>query len=218
MLLVLFSIFQAALHKEARFCFAFEENQLADSLVEVTVLDDNGISPKHTSSYLGVSFFTLEPGKYQLEYAERKQEITIFEGEEMKLSSTGPKRYIFQPKIRCRLRQEDVVWSSLQIHVEDWDGNPILGAQVLIRGRSEQGSTDENGDLSLRLPENKELDVVVFQEGFISRNIQGHMVSDQVLKVRMSPAGYEIPELSIVAPRIEGSASTMLARRKEPQM
>ena len=74
MLLVFLSLLQVSYaQRGSLLVFAFEENQLADSMVDVTVLDQNGNPQEHSSSYLGASLFSLEPGQYQIEYAHRTE-------------------------------------------------------------------------------------------------------------------------------------------------
>ena len=124
------------------------------------------------------------------------------------------------PSVGLQKEKSQSPWRSkpkellIEGYIEDWEGQRIEGARILIRGEEKEIFSDAQGRF-FHTVEATHLDLVIFKEGYIEKVLSNYQPSDEKLKVVLSPAGYELSDVHIVAPRIEGSASTMLAKRKE---
>lgn len=202
----------------------FGTNSLPKPYSEVLLLQENGTSVAYRSDEFGVLLLSLEEGRYQVQWESHTKDVDIVSGDEAmiifsathrdEMVSSSPQDMIVEKEEP----NQDVEWVLLEGRIEDWDGNGLSGARILVRGGLKEAVSDADGRFSLSV-ESGVLDLVVLKEGYIEKSISHNIVSPstvaEMLRVVLSPAGYELSDVNIVAPRIEGSASTMLAKRKE---
>lgn len=94
---------------------------------------------------------------------------------------------------------------------------PIGDARVFVRGAPVEATTDTAGRFRLEVPSGV-LDVVVVHPDFGTVTKSGVEVKPHVethLIIEASPGGVELEELTVTAPKIEGSAVEILSERRE---
>ena len=197
--------------------FAFGSDRIPAKRVLIRFVDEEGKEQTHFTDDYGGLLLSLEEGKHHVFWGNREEVLEVRAGDQSELFFSATLRNEVQLPIQTvveGVQKEETPLTALVGTVLDWDEQPIADAQVLIRGRKEQATTNAQGQFSILVPD-EPIDLVIFKEGFVERNMAGFQVSEDELRVLLSPAGYQLEELSIVAPRIEGNASTMLAQRKQ---
>ncbi|MCB9765535.1 MAG: TonB-dependent receptor [Alphaproteobacteria bacterium] len=101
------------------------------------------------------------------------------------------------------------------LHAEE--GTPIVGARVFVRGEEVEGRSDADGVFELELPSGThELSIV--RSGFSTMAVPDVVVeADTVseLRVELLPAGLEMADYTIKAPRVEGGSAELLAQQRD---
>ncbi len=101
------------------------------------------------------------------------------------------------------------------LHVET--KKPVVGARIFVRGLTNEARTDENGQFQIEVPEGVH-DFVAVHPDFSTVTVTGKEVSGDLplkLSLEASPGGVEFEDLTVTAPRIEGSGIDILSERKE---
>ncbi|MEA3434330.1 MAG: carboxypeptidase-like regulatory domain-containing protein [Campylobacterota bacterium] len=98
------------------------------------------------------------------------------------------------------------------------EGNmPIAGARVFVRGTAVDVRTDENGRFKATVPSGKILSISVVHSAYSAQTIGGIKVAkDKAIKrvVKLTPASMELEEFVVLAPKIEGSLTDIIAEEK----
>jgi len=98
------------------------------------------------------------------------------------------------------------------------EGNtPIAGARVFVRGTGVDIRTDENGRFSAKVPSGKTLSISVVHSAYSAQTIGGIVVKKDGTTsrtVKLTPASMELEEFVVLAPKIEGSISDVIAEEK----
>lgn len=96
-------------------------------------------------------------------------------------------------------------------------GKPLVGARIFARGRSTEVRSGPGGRFRLELPAGSH-DLVVLANDHASRTLRGVAVVEGTttrLEVALPPAGLELEAMEVRAPRIEGSALSVLDERRK---
>jgi hypothetical protein len=98
------------------------------------------------------------------------------------------------------------------------EGNtPIAGARVFVRGTGVDIRTDANGRFSAKVPSGKTLSISVVHSAYSAQTIGGIVVKKDgstSRTVKLTPASMELEEFVVLAPKIEGSISDVIAEEK----
>ncbi len=98
------------------------------------------------------------------------------------------------------------------------EGNmPIAGARVFVRGTAVDVRTDENGKFKATVPSGKTLSISVVHSAYSAQTVGGIKVAkDKVTKrvVKLTPASMELEEFVVLAPKVEGSLTDIIAEEK----
>lgn len=99
-------------------------------------------------------------------------------------------------------------------HAED--GTPVEGARVYVRGANADATTGPDGAFELVAPEGAS-DLVVIHPDFSTATLEGTVAADEVLTldVELTPAGVQLSDFTVTAPKVEGSSLDLLNERKE---
>ena len=99
-------------------------------------------------------------------------------------------------------------------HAED--GTPVAGARVYVRGAGADAITGADGRFELSAPDGLR-DLVVIHPDFATATLEGEVVAEGLLEldVELVPAGVQLSDFTVTAPRVEGSSLDLLAERKE---
>ena len=119
-----------------------------------------------------------------------------------------------RPKHRPGPKRRDTI-AALNGKVVDLQGEAIAGAILIVRGRSEEASSSQDGTSSLGA--NWKHRSGSDEAGVYERRINKLQVQEQndPLEVMMSPQGFQMSDFVISAPRVQGTSATMLAERKD---
>ena len=94
---------------------------------------------------------------------------------------------------------------------------PISGARIFARGRAEEVLSDDQGKFSLSLPAG-DYDLTFIHSRFSTFTLRGLKVEGEKeirTDVEMSPAALQLQALTVSAPRVEGSMTSVLSERRE---
>jgi len=98
------------------------------------------------------------------------------------------------------------------------EGNtPIAGARVFVRGTGVDIRTDANGRFSAKVPSGKTLSISVVHSAYSAQTIGGIVVKKDGTTsrtVKLTPASMELEEFVVLAPKVEGSISDVIAEEK----
>lgn len=98
------------------------------------------------------------------------------------------------------------------------EGNaPIAGARVFVRGTAVDVRTDENGKFQATVPSGKTLSISVVHSAYSAQTVGGiKVIKDKVTKrvVKLTPASMELEEFVVLAPKVEGSLTEVMAEEK----
>lgn len=98
------------------------------------------------------------------------------------------------------------------------EGNtPIAGARVFVRGTAVDVRTDEKGRFSTKVPSGKTLSISVVHSAYSAQTVGGITVkkdSTTSRTVKLTPASMELEEFVVLAPKVEGSLTDIIAEEK----
>lgn len=98
------------------------------------------------------------------------------------------------------------------------EGNmPIAGARIFVRGTAVDVRTDENGRFKATVPSGKTLSISVVHSAYSAQTVGGIKVAkDKVTSrvVKLTPASMELEEFVVLAPKVEGSLTEIIAEEK----
>ncbi len=95
------------------------------------------------------------------------------------------------------------------------DGKPVKGARIFVAGLNTDATTDAKGQAVLDLPEgNRTMSII--HTAFSSQNVRVHVVPGEMVSktVELSPASMELEEFVVLAPHIEGSVASVIAKER----
>jgi hypothetical protein len=102
--------------------------------------------------------------------------------------------------------------------VRSSEGNmPIAGARVFVRGTAVDVRTDENGKFQATVPSGKTLSISVVHSAYSAQTVSGiKVVKDKTTSrvVKLTPASMELEEFVVLAPKVEGSLTDIIAEEK----
>lgn len=98
------------------------------------------------------------------------------------------------------------------------EGNiPIAGARVFVRGTAVDVRTDEKGRFKATVPSGKTLSISVVHSAYSAQTVGGiKVLKGKVTKrvIKLTPASMELEEFVVLAPKVEGSLTDMIAEEK----
>ena len=98
------------------------------------------------------------------------------------------------------------------------EGNtPIAGARVFVRGTAVDVRTDEKGRFSTKVPSGKTLSISVVHSAYSAQTVGGITVKKDATTsrtVKLTPASMELEEFVVLAPKVEGSLTDIIAEEK----
>ena len=98
------------------------------------------------------------------------------------------------------------------------EGNtPIAGARIFVRGTTVDVRTDEYGRFVAKIPSGKTVSISVVHSAYSAQTISGISVKKNgiVNKVmKLTPASMELEEFVVLAPKVEGSLTDIIAEEK----
>lgn len=95
---------------------------------------------------------------------------------------------------------------------------PVGGARIFVRGTGVDVRTDTQGRFTIEVPSGKRLSISVVHSAYSARTIGGIIVKkDGVASrtIKLTPASMELEEFVVLAPKIEGSITDVIAEEKE---
>ena len=103
---------------------------------------------------------------------------------------------------------------TLNGHVITTDkGIPIEGARVFVKGTSIDTRTNASGNFSVKIPADSNVSISIVHSAYSSQTINDIVVSKNgstSKTVKLTPASLELEEFVVLAPKVEGSVSTVM--------
>ncbi|MDQ7043976.1 MAG: TonB-dependent receptor plug domain-containing protein, partial [Sulfurimonas sp.] len=177
----------------------------------------------------------LETGKHQIEIFAKdengqnlgytKKSIEIKEGRDTQVIATfeeglTPKVNIDTPVGESGLLKIDESQNTGIIHgiVSTSDKNlPIANARVFVKGTAIDAKTDENGNFYVDVPADTEMSISIVHSEYSAQTINKLKVAkDETIntEVKLTPASMELEEFVVLAPKVEGSITSLIAEEK----
>ena len=100
--------------------------------------------------------------------------------------------------------------------VVDEEGEPVVGATIVVRGQSGQVQTDAQGAFEVMAAAGDNA-INVMADGFRARTIEfavDESGESNLTSIEMRPAGLALDDFTISAPRIEGGTSELIQERQ----
>jgi len=97
------------------------------------------------------------------------------------------------------------------------DKKPIEGARVFVKGTAVDARTDANGKFSVEVPAGVALSISVVHSAYSSQTKGGIKVpvnGTGSVSIALTPASMELEEFVVLAPKVEGSITDIIAEEK----
>lgn len=94
---------------------------------------------------------------------------------------------------------------------------PIAGARVFVKGTAVDARTDTSGRFSVEVPSGVALSISVVHTAYSAQTIGGIKVAKNgstSRKITLTPASMELEEYVVLAPKVEGSLTDVIAEEK----
>jgi len=94
---------------------------------------------------------------------------------------------------------------------------PISGARVFVKGTAVDARTDASGRFSVEVPSGVDLSISVVHTAYSAQTIGGVKVTKDgstSRKITLTPASMELEEYVVLAPKVEGSLTDIIAEEK----
>lgn len=94
---------------------------------------------------------------------------------------------------------------------------PISGARVFVKGTAVDARTDASGKFSVEVPSGVALSISVVHTAYSAQTINGVKVAKNgstSRKITLTPASMELDEYVVLAPKVEGSLTDIIAEEK----
>ncbi len=94
---------------------------------------------------------------------------------------------------------------------------PIKDARIFVKGTAIDTRTDANGRFSVKVPADSNLSISVVHSAFSSQTLSDILVAHNksvTKKIELTPAGMELEEFVVLAPKVEGSIASAFSERK----
>jgi len=94
---------------------------------------------------------------------------------------------------------------------------PIANARVFVKGTSIDAKTDENGNFYVEVPADTPISLSIVHSEYSAQTINDiTLKKDQTInqEIKLTPASMELEEFIVLAPRVEGSISALIAEAK----
>ena len=94
---------------------------------------------------------------------------------------------------------------------------PIAGARVFVKGTAVDARTDASGKFSVEVPSGVNLSISVVHTAYSAQTIGGVKVTKNgstSRKITLTPASMELEEYVVLAPKVEGSLTDVIAEEK----
>ena len=202
-------------------CFEESGNVLPGVSVEFTHADK--VVQSKSDSY-GFVHQVLEEGQWNVEICHQSRCVTsrfyvgpsalselvaVIKADEIKLDVSAPKR-------RMQIETNDTtVFVELSGKVTDLNAAPIDSVLIFVQGAQEEARTGVDGSFSIQVPKDA-TQLVAIKDGYLDRRFELDLQADssKSIEFKMTPAGYQLSDFMVSAPRIAGTVSTMLAQRQ----
>ena len=183
---------------------------------------------KAASNSDGSIFRKLKEGKHFLEIKRGQTEESIpFYIAKDESTRIYINLFSRQKDLRVELSQPEVKAISLpggqagmgvlSGKVENLEGLGVRGVQIFLSGIEEKVVSDEKGKFSLSVPAGN-YTLAFFHPDFSTKSVPGVTVgaSQKTSKnIRLSPAGLELEEFTVLAPHIKGSLAALIEIRQK---
>ncbi|MCB9741425.1 MAG: TonB-dependent receptor [Alphaproteobacteria bacterium] len=195
----------------------FEERTGAPLAGEAVLIDGETVR----SDADGQLSLSLPAGEHVLRVGALEQPFVISDDEVTELLLTlgpsGPRVQLEQPALLVKVDQDATPGTLRGIVLHGEEGTPIVGARVYVLGSDVEGRTDEDGVFELTLPSGAH-SLTIMRSGYATLNldqveVQAERTSER--RFELVPAGLELADYRITAPRIEGGSAELLAERKD---
>ncbi|MCB9796933.1 MAG: TonB-dependent receptor, partial [Alphaproteobacteria bacterium] len=164
---------------------------------------------------------SLSAGEHVLRVGALEQAFIISDDETTELLLTlgpgGPALQIEQPALQVKVDEAAPPGTLRGIVLHGEEGTPIVGARVYVLGSDVEGRTDAEGVFELTLPSGSH-SLSIMRSGYATLSLDGVEVKPEQLREQrfeLLPAGLELADFMISAPRIEGGSAELLAERKD---
>jgi len=97
---------------------------------------------------------------------------------------------------------------------------PIENARVFVKGTSIDAKTDEKGNFYVEIPADTPLSISIVHSEYSSQTLNDiNVKKDETInkKIKLTPASMELDEFVVLAPKVEGSISALIAEEKNAQ-
>ncbi len=97
------------------------------------------------------------------------------------------------------------------------DKTPISGARVFVKGTAVDARTDASGRFSVDVPSGVDLSISIVHTAYSAQTIGGIKViknGSTSRKITLTPASMELEEYVVLAPKVEGSLTDIIAEEK----
>ena len=178
----------------------------------------------------------LETGKHQIEIFAKdekgqnlgysKKSIDVKEGRDTQVITTfnddgmTPKVDVDTPVGQSAFLNIDESLITGTIHgtvLSTKKNLPIANARVFVKGTSIDAKTDKNGNFFVNVPADKELSISIVHSEYSAQTINKLIVKKDATintEVKLTPASMELEEFVVLAPKVEGSISSLIAEVK----
>lgn len=94
---------------------------------------------------------------------------------------------------------------------------PIANARVFVKGTSIDAKTDKNGKFSVEIPADVNVSISVVHSEYSAQTIANIRVTHKKIiekQIKLTPASMELEEFIVLAPKVEGSISSLVQEVK----
>ena len=94
---------------------------------------------------------------------------------------------------------------------------PIAGARVFVKGTAVDARTDASGRFSVEVPSGVALSISVVHTAYSAQTLSGIKIKKNGVasrQINLTPASMELEEYVVLAPRVEGSLTSMIEEEK----
>lgn len=129
------------------------------------------------------------------------------------ISETGePQIDIFEPKRILAVSDNEKV-INLKGIVKNEKGEMISGVRIYLKGATSEAVTNERGLFQIEIPQGEQA-ITIIHPQFTTQTIQVKNGPAQELAIVMTPLGLNLKQMTVSAPHIKGSASSLIDVRK----
>jgi len=171
-----------------------------------------------------IEFYGKDSFKKNLGYA--KKPITVKEDQDTQIITTFNDDLIPDIEVDTPLESSNTKVDSESLDTGRLNGKVIStetkkgiqNARIFVKGTNIDARTDENGKFSIVIPADTKLSISIVHSEYSAQTINDIKVKKSAIinsKIELTPASLELEEFIVLAPKVSGSMTAIIAEEKE---